>query len=230
MATPRPLTHVEIREVLTSCGLECDLALAGRVETYLRFLAKWNERMNLTGILAPLDVLKILLAESFLATVLVGNPKGPIVDVGSGAGFPGLAMAVYRPDLELILLEPRRKRAAFLAALRRELGLARVEVWSRTVEECSAKDFSKLPTVLTMRAVGAIAQVVEVGIRFFQGSGTVLLFSTTQAAERTMKDVKGVDWQVPKPIPWNPVHLILLGQARGDVPRETSKSNPHALS
>jgi hypothetical protein len=81
-----------------------------------------------------------------------------------------------------------------------------------------------------MRAVGAIAQVVEVGIRFFQGSGSVLLFSTTQAAERTMKDVKGVDWQVPKPIPWNPVHLILLGQARGDVPRETSKSNPHALS
>ncbi len=119
MAAPSPLTHAQINDILSSCGLECDSALVGRVETYLRFLAKWNARMNLTAIRAPLDVVKILLAESFFAAVLVENPQGPILDIGSGAGFPGLAMAVYRPELELILLEPRKKRAAFLVALRR---------------------------------------------------------------------------------------------------------------
>ena len=119
-----PLTHAQINEILTDCGLECDSALVGRVEIYLSFLAKWNARMNLTAVQAPVDVLKTLLGESFFAAALVEEPEGPILDIGSGAGFPGLAMAVYRPELELILLEPRKKRAAFLAALRRELGLS----------------------------------------------------------------------------------------------------------
>ena len=122
--------------------------------------------MNLTGIRQPVDVLKILFAESFFAAVLVGDPQGAILDVGSGAGFPGLAMAVYRPELKLILLEPRKKRAAFLAALRRELGLAGVSVWNRRLEECVVADFSDLPTVLTMRAVGQISEVIEHGTRF----------------------------------------------------------------
>jgi 16S rRNA (guanine527-N7)-methyltransferase len=145
LAAPSPFTQTQINEILTNCGLECDSALVGRAETYLRFLAKWNARMNLTAIQAPVDVLKILLAESFLAAGLVEEPKGPILDIGSGAGFPGLAMAVYRPELELILLEPRKKRAAFLAALRRELGLTAVAVWNRRLEECGP--ICRLPTV-----------------------------------------------------------------------------------
>ena len=135
------------------------------MQIYLRFLAKWNEKVNLTAIQNPLDVVKVLLAESFWAAVLVDDPKGPILDIGSGAGFPGLAMAVYRPELELVLLEPRKKRAAFLAALRREMGLAGVAVWNRRLEDCIPTDFSVLPTVLTMRAVGRIAKVVAAGVR-----------------------------------------------------------------
>jgi len=221
LAAPSHLSPAQIKEVLLSCGLASDSALVGRVETYLRFLAKWNARMNLTAIQAPLDVLKILLAESFFASVLVDNPQGPILDIGSGAGFPGLAMAVYRPELKVILLEPRKKRAAFLAALRRELGLEGVKVWNRRLEECATSHFSERPAVLTMRAVGAIADVVERGIRFLQGSRSVVLFSSVQRAEATMEGVQEVCWRPPSPIPWNPDHLILLGQARGDVPRET---------
>ena len=217
MAAPSPFTQTQINEILTNCGLECDSALVGRVETYLRLLAKWNARMNLTAIQAPVDVLKILLAESFLAAVLVEEPKGPILDIGSGAGFPGMAMAVYRPELELILLEPRKKRAAFLGALRRELGLTGVAVWNRKLDECAPGDFSELPTVLTMRAVGAIAEVVDYGIRFLKGSRKVLLFSSIQTAKATMEGTKVVCWRPPTPIPWNPEHLILLGQARGEL-------------
>jgi len=225
LAAPSPLSPAQVKEVLLSCGLASDSALVGRVGIYLKFLAKWNAQMNLTAIQAPLDVLKILLAESFFAAALVEEPKGPILDIGSGAGFPGLAMAVYRPELELILLEPRKKRAAFLAALRRELGLAGVVVCNRRLEECTPGDFSELPTVLTMRAVGATTEVVDCGIRFLQGSRRVLLFSSIQAAKATMEGMKGVCWRSPSPIPWNPDHLILLGQAR-DVPRETLSVRP----
>jgi 16S rRNA (guanine527-N7)-methyltransferase len=177
--------------------------------------------MNLTAIQSPVDVLKILFAESFFAAVLLGDPKGPILDIGSGAGFPGLAMALYRPELNLILLEPRKKRAAFLAALRRELGLGRVSVWNRRLEECVKADFSELPAVLTMRAVGGIGVVVERGARLLRGDRRILLFSSVQAAKATMEKVEGVCWQPQVPIPWDPAHLILLGHAVADVPRET---------
>lgn len=229
MAVPSSLTHIRIREVLTSCGLECDSTLAARVETYLTFLSKWNTRMNLTAIQSPLDVLKILLAESFFGAGLVGDPRGPILDVGSGAGFPGLAMAVYRPELELILLEPRKKRAAFLMALRRELALPRVAVWSRRLEEVATGDFSEPPTVLTMRGVAAVGNLITRGMRFLRGSRGVLLFSSVETAYATMESITMIAWQPPSPIPWNPNHLVLVGHAQGNVSGETMHGRPTPL-
>jgi len=179
--------------------------------------------MNLTAIQSPVDLLKTLFAESFFAAALVGDPKGPVLDIGSGAGFPGLAMAVYRPKLNLILLEARKKRAAFLAALRRELGLVGVEVRNRRLEECVVADFSELPAVLTMRAVGGIGAVVERGARLLRGDRRILLFSSVQLAKSTMENTEGVCWQ-QVPIPWEPAHVILLGHAMADVPRETLRS------
>jgi 16S rRNA (guanine527-N7)-methyltransferase len=219
---PFLLTPEQINQILSECWLECDAALLERVQTYLQFLAKWNSSMNLTAIRHPVDVLKTLFGESFFAAMLIGDPQGPILDVGSGAGFPGLAMAVYRPELKLILLEPRKKRAAFLAALRRELGLAGISVWNRRLEECVVADFSDLPTVLTMRAVGRISEVIERGAPLLGGDRRVLLFSSVQAAKPAMGDTKAVCWQPEVPIPWNPAHLILLGHAMANVPRGTS--------
>lgn len=216
------LTPEQITQILSDCRLGCDAALLERVQTYLQFLAKWNARMNLTGIQQSVDVLKILFAESFFAAELVGDPQGAILDVGSGAGFPGLAMAVYRPELKLVLLEPRKKRAAFLAALRRELGLAGVSVWNRRLEECAIADFSDLPTVLTMRAVGQISEIIKHCAPLLRGDRRVLLFSSVQSAKAPREDTKGVCWQSEVPIPWDPAHLILLGCVMANVPRGTS--------
>lgn len=212
MAAFSPLTLSQINEVLCSCGLECDSTLLGRVETYLRFLAKWNAQMNLTAIQAPLEMLKILLAESFFAAEVVGDPRGPILDIGSGAGIPGLALAVYHPELDVILLEPRKKRAAFLTALRRQLGLTRVAVWNRRLEECDASCFPELPTLLTMRAVGDVKRVVERGIGLLRGSRQVLLFSSLQAAKASIEGIRGICWRRPSIVPWNPEHVLILGQ------------------
>jgi 16S rRNA (guanine527-N7)-methyltransferase len=211
-----PLSQAEISEVLSCCGLECDLALLERVQIYLRFLAKWNEKINLTAIQNPLDVVKVLLAESFWAAMLVDEPHGPILDIGSGAGFPGLAMATYRPELEMVLLEPRKKRAAFLVALRREMGLPGVAVWNRRLEDCIPTDFSVLPTVLTMRAVGRMTKVVAAGVRFLGGDRRVLLFSSVQSAKSTINALKEIQWRPMRPIPWNSEHLILLGHASSE--------------
>ena len=220
MASPSVLTPAQISAVLSSCKLKADSALVNRVQGYVRSLERWNRRINLTAIQDPIEIMKVLLAESFFAAELIGNSNGPLLDIGSGAGFPGLAMAIYRPGLEAILLEPRKKRAAFLSALRRELGLSLVSVWDRRLDECVAADFARLPTLLTMRGVGPKTQLVEEGAQFLRGSRNVLLFSSLRAAEATMDGLSSVGWQSPRPVPWNPNHVILFGQVK-DVPRET---------
>ena len=83
-------------------------------------------------------------------------------------------------------------------------------------------DFSELPAVLTMRAVGGIGAVVERGARLLRGDRRILLFSSVQAVKATMENVEGVCWQPQVPIPWDPAHVILVGHA--DVPRETLRS------
>ncbi|MCI0620424.1 MAG: 16S rRNA (guanine(527)-N(7))-methyltransferase RsmG [Acidobacteria bacterium] len=212
MASTAPLREIE--EVLLQCGLESSSGLVARVETYLRVLGKWNERMNLTAIQEPRGLLRTLFAESFFAATLLEATEIPILDIGSGAGFPGLAIAVYRPELELILLEPQRKRAAFLTAMRRELGLEGVLVWPRRLEDCVRGDFSRLPAVLTTRAVGDVAQLVGSGSRLLRHAGKVLLFSSVHTAEGTMKRLPSVSWRTPRGVPWNPQHLLLLGEVQ----------------
>lgn len=212
MSTTRVLSQEEIGEVLTRCGLTWNPLLLERAEAYLVFLEKWSARINLTAMRDPLGVLEVLLAESFFGAQFVGNPAGPVLDIGSGAGFPGLAIAAYRSELDVILLEPRQRRAAFLTAMRRKLGLPNVTVWSRRVEECSPSDFPVLPGVLTMRAVGLSRRVVVPAFRLLGGAGRIVLFSSAQAAKGTMEKVPVVRWQRPIAVPWNPAHVVLVGE------------------
>lgn len=88
MSTTRVLSQEEIGEVLTRCGLTWNPLLLERAEAYLVFLEKWNARINLTAMRDPLGVVEVLLAESFFGAQFAGNPAGPVLDIGSGAGFP----------------------------------------------------------------------------------------------------------------------------------------------
>jgi 16S rRNA (guanine527-N7)-methyltransferase len=136
-----------------------------------------------------------------------------VLDIGSGAGFPGLAIAIYRPELDVILLEPRQKKAAFLTALKRKLGVSNATVWSRRAEECAIGDFPVLPSVLTMRGVNASRRVMDHGFRLLGVSGRIVLFSSAQAAKGTMEKVRGARWRTPSVVPWNPEHVVLVGEA-----------------
>lgn len=104
-----------------------------RLDRYLELLARWNGRINLTRVVAPREVV----AKHFLDSLaMVPHLAGvaTLIDVGSGAGFPGVVVAVARPDLQVTLVESVQKKAAFLEALRRELGLPLV-VEARRLEK-----------------------------------------------------------------------------------------------
>jgi 16S rRNA (guanine527-N7)-methyltransferase len=128
--------------------------------------------MNLTGDLSP-----ELLAEHALESVLGANlivHGARVIDIGSGAGFPGLPIAIARRDLRVSLLEPRGKRAAFLRHIVRDLELANTQVIENRAEEVGGQTFD----VATVRAVGGLSS--SLGDAPFLRPGAVLLAWTTE--------------------------------------------------
>ncbi len=103
-----------------------------------------------------------------------------VVDIGSGAGFPGLPLAIARDDLDVSLVEPRSKRCAFLRHVARTLGLENVRVLEARIEEVGGQTFD----VATTRAVGHFAEWLA-GTPFLDASGLVLAWTTDSASIET---------------------------------------------
>ena len=145
-----------------------------RVEPLSRYLAEldlWRRRVNLTGNLSAEELTDHTL-ESLVASDLIAHGER-VVDIGSGAGFPGLPLAIFRRDLTLALVEPRSKRTAFLRHVLRTLGLSNVTVLEARIEEVGGQTFG----VATTRAVGNYGSWL--GKATFLGPSGVLLAWTT---------------------------------------------------
>lgn len=203
-------TH-RTESLLGPWGIDCKGLMADRVEAYLGLLEQWNRKVNLTGLRGREDMLRDLFAESFLASPLLAEQDGPLLDVGSGAGFPGMALKIYRPDLDVYLLEPRRRRASFLETVRRRLGLGGVAVICKRLEECRPRDFDLAPRTVTLRGLGAVGTKLARCDGLIQGKVKVVLFTTSRIWNGELRQLPGVDWAVPIQVPWSRERLVASG-------------------
>lgn len=141
---------------------------------YLDALSLWSARMNLTAVRDPDEVIERHFLDSLaLVARLPGGPRS-LVDVGSGAGFPGVLCALFRPDLSVTLVERVGKKSAFLLALRRELGL-RYEV--------EARDATQLPGgygIAVSRAALPLPRWFPVAHQLVAPGGWVFAMTTPQ--------------------------------------------------
>jgi 16S rRNA (guanine527-N7)-methyltransferase len=118
------------------------------LETYLDLLVKWNARTNLTAIREPAEMVRRHFGESLFAARHLPEAE-TLLDFGSGAGFPGLPIQLFRPGLQVTLAESQNKKATFLREVTRTLGL-KTEIWSARVESMPpARQFD----IVTLRAV-----------------------------------------------------------------------------
>ncbi len=104
-----------------------------RLSAYLDLLLKWNARTNLTAIREPEQIVQRHFGESLFTAVHLHEPD-TLLDLGSGAGFPGVPIALMHPQIQLTLAESQNKKATFLREVARTLGLTNVEVWSSRAE------------------------------------------------------------------------------------------------
>jgi|ERR1700677_1268963 16S rRNA (guanine527-N7)-methyltransferase len=112
---------------------DLDPSLLSQFSTYLDLLLKWNARTNLTAIRDPEEIVRRHFGESLFASRHLSLATTTLLDLGSGAGFPGIPIALLHPEVAVTLAESQNKKATFLRESIRTLGLP-VEVWSARAE------------------------------------------------------------------------------------------------
>lgn len=153
-------------------GLTLTEDIYKKLDIYADFLVEYNEKVNLTAITAPDEILIKHFADSIKIAELIDIPQySKIIDVGTGAGFPSVPLKIYRPDLELTLLDSLQKRIVFLEKLCSKLDIEAEFIHGR------AEDISKLPEyrekfdIATARAVANMSLLSELCIPFVKVGG-----------------------------------------------------------
>lgn len=106
---------------------------APKFEKYLTLLLRWNKTYNLTAIRDVQQMIPLHLLDCLAIIPCIKGPR--VVDVGSGAGFPGIPLAICMPDLSFTLVESNRKRVQFLQTVKHELQLNNVDIWQGRIEQ-----------------------------------------------------------------------------------------------
>lgn len=175
-----------LEEVLPSAAIPCDAGTARGLSVYHRLLTQWNSFMNLTGDTDfELSITRHYL-DSLMPLRLDGLfPKGAtLIDVGTGAGFPGLPLAIARPDMKVTLMDALSKRLKFLAAVVEELGLDNVQLVHARAEDGGKNPLYREKFDISLaRGVAAMPVLSELLIPFAKQGGKVLCYKGPAAGE-----------------------------------------------
>jgi 16S rRNA (guanine527-N7)-methyltransferase len=147
-----------------------ELELFGK---YLWLLQKWQRVQRLVGSSDPEWIVENLFLDSLLFLRVIPRDLVAMADVGSGAGFPGLPLKIVRPDLDVTLIESRQRRASFLAATTRELGLVGVRVVSARVEIAPEELLGAFGAVV-MRCAGGVKELLPSVAKLVSPGGMIV--------------------------------------------------------
>jgi 16S rRNA (guanine527-N7)-methyltransferase len=194
------LNEMRLRNLLEPFGLDLSSTQEDQVLTYLHLLLRWNEKINLTAIRDPEECATRHFGESlFLAGRL--QLHGDLLDIGSGAGFPGLALKIVFPGISVTLLEPVAKKRAFLKEAARACGFNQVAVRSERLESLASANPLQTFDFSTMRAVGNLELLVPLAAQCLKPEGNLLLWLSQDQAVGLAGIEGGLTWTKPLPIP-----------------------------
>lgn len=183
----------EFGQWLSELGLPSPDGALGLLASYEEFLVAESQLQNLIGPGTLDDVWGKHFADSALGLAALGHgnvPRGTsglgarLIDIGSGAGLPGIPWKILMPELRVCLLEPRRKRAAFLRKVADELGLADVEVSSQRAEDAAHQaGYRESFELATVRAVSELPVLLEYGLPFLRNGGVLICYKGPSVTE-----------------------------------------------
>lgn len=187
----------------------------GQISTYIDLLLRWNARINLTAVRAPEEIVTRHFGESLFAACHL-LPAATAIDVGSGAGFPGLPLKIYDPALRLALIESNSKKAAFLKEVCRALTFTDVDVFCGRAEA-----FAGQAELVTLRAVERFRQILPVAAPLVAPSGRLALLIGASQATTVARLLPGFRLSPAIPIPHSSSRILLIAE---NLPRQESGS------
>jgi 16S rRNA (guanine527-N7)-methyltransferase len=182
-----PIFEEALRRGLAASGIALPPGALALLERYADRLLAWNAKVNLTAITAPAEIAEKHLVDSLLLLPAVARAR-TLLDVGSGAGLPGLPLACARPDLAVTCCDSAAKKVAFVKAIAAELG---VDVRAVAVRAQGDPEREKLPRAdaVVSRALADPEAWVPLGARYLAEGGVLLAMLGREADEEKLASV-----------------------------------------
>ncbi len=185
--------------------------------TYIDILLHWNARINLTAVRQPEEIVTRHFGESlFAASCLFPSSKqsandqrpkaNDLLDLGSGAGFPGLPIKIWLPQLRVTLVESNQRKAVFLREVVRALRLTDIDILASRAEEAKLR-----PDVVTLRAVERFDSILPIARRLVAPGGRLALLVGAAQVDRAHRLLPDLRWLDPVAIPRSSARVLVVG-------------------
>jgi 16S rRNA (guanine527-N7)-methyltransferase len=174
-----------LREIAATTSITLSDQEIEQFESYLSELVEWNKKTNLTSIKGTTEIIIKHFIDSLMVLRFI-SLEGSLADIGAGAGFPGIPIKIKRPDLDLLLVEPRRKKASFMRKVIRDLALRRAEVYNGRVEELAGRvsfDF------VISRALGDLDYSCSISMPLLKTDGCIIAMQGPTHSEAKENDL-----------------------------------------
>ena len=182
-----------LREKAEMFHVKLDETALERFDIYGKLLVEWNEKINLTAITDPEGVTIKHFLDSITIFSYVDIPEGAkVIDVGTGAGFPGLAMLIARPDLDMTLMDSTKKRLMVIENILENIGLKADVVHSRAEEAGQNKEYREKYDFSTARAVTNLRDLAEYCLPFVKVGGSFIPMKSAKAQEEIAEGKKAI--------------------------------------
>ena len=221
----------ELLEPFLSSGSESPALSVNQVQSisiYVDLLMRWNARMNLTSVREPEEIVTRHFGESlFAARHLFPNQlrmksdvatEPAVVDLGSGAGFPGLPIRIWAPHIHLTLVESNQKKAIFLREVKRRLALANVDIFAGRANDFGKSDsgtntpLEDRADIVTLRAVERFDSILPAAANLVASGGRLALLVSETQLERVRELASGLRWPEPIKIPCSTRRVLIIGR------------------
>ena len=178
---------MDLKEKLNEFNIEISDNQLEKFDKYMRLLLEWNEKINLTAIVEP-DEVKIKHFLDSLTVLKYIHDDDKVIDIGTGAGFPGIPLKIMKPDAKITLLDSLNKRINFLNIVIEELGLKNIEaIHGRAEEFARNKMYREKYDVAVSRAVANLSTLTEYMLPFVKVGGKCICMKGANVKEEVDK-------------------------------------------
>ena len=220
----------ELEKAALACGLPLNANQIEKFGIYYALIIEWNQRMNLTAITEPQEVaVKHMIDSLMTLRGIEAEASCRIIDVGTGAGFPGIPLKIFLPDLHLVLLDSLKKRVRFLETVSAALGFSDVECLHGRAEEAAREQrLREQFDVAVSRAVARLPVLAEYLLPFVRRGGRAIALKGMRYREEVEDARRAVQLLGGNGIKAIPVALPGLSDQRAIVVMEKVRATPKA--